>query len=119
MDIKIHFKKTSEKNYCQKRLYKDARSIEEQNKYNSKERGRSRNRKCDEVYKKVRKKTRSESPPPKKNRRKKGINSGKAKCCSHCRPEISNRFYRQSEIRKIVSKKNLNNIIEFGTYYQE
>ena len=118
MEIKIHFKKTSEKKYGLERMYKDARSIEEQNKYNSKERGRSRNRKCDEVYKKVRKKTRSESPPPKKHRRKKGINSGKAKCCSHCRPEISNRIYRQSEIRKI-QRQYLNNIIEFGTDYKE
>ena len=46
------------------------------------------------------KRSRTESPPPKHKRDKSGINKGNHKCCSFCRPEISNRIYRQSQIRK-------------------
>lgn len=46
------------------------------------------------------KRTRSESPPPKKYRTKRGINKGKPGVCSLCRPEISIYMTKKSQMRK-------------------
>lgn len=47
-------------------------------------------------------KNRSESPPAKCNRTRHGQNSGKAKACPYCRPEICKRMANVASIRKEV-----------------
>ncbi|XWV26760.1 putative orfan [Tupanvirus soda lake] len=56
---------------------------------------------------------RSESPPPKSKRTKKGINSGKIKGCTYCRPQISISMQKKSEIRHEVmqAKKDLDSSV--------
>jgi hypothetical protein len=44
----------------------------------------------------------TESPPPKSKRTNSGINRGNAKVCSHCRPAISIRMYNTADIRKYL-----------------
>ncbi|XWV25435.1 putative ORFan [Tupanvirus deep ocean] len=59
-----------------------------------------------------RRKTRTESPPPKIKRTKKGINSGKIKGCTYCRAQISITMQKKSEIRYevIQANKDLNRL---------
>jgi hypothetical protein len=54
---------------------------------------------------------RSESPPPKSKRTKNGINGGKIKGCSYCRPEISKNMEKKSQIRNEIMNINKNDIL--------
>jgi hypothetical protein len=64
------------------------------------------------------KRERTDSPPPKKNRHKKGFNRGKAGWCQFCRPEITIRCYRTSVIRKETREFNkIKNINEYEDLY--
>lgn len=47
--------------------------------------------------------SRTESPPPKHRRSKKGFNSGSFCGCSHCRPAIANRVSKVAEIRHEIA----------------
>ncbi len=46
---------------------------------------------------------RSESPPPKRYRTRRGINRGKPKACSWCRPQICKNMENKSQIRKEIT----------------
>jgi hypothetical protein len=45
---------------------------------------------------------RSESPPPKAKRGRKGCNKGHANACSFCRPEICKRMEAEADIKRHV-----------------
>lgn len=51
-------------------------------------------------YKKKRQRFRTESPPKKKHRDRRGFNKGKFRGCSYCRPKIANRIANHSAIRQ-------------------
>jgi len=46
--------------------------------------------------------SRTESPPPKHRRSKKGFNKGSFCGCSHCRPEIANRVSKVAGLRREI-----------------
>ena len=50
---------------------------------------------------------RSESPPPKRHRTRKGINRGSAGACPFCRPHISQRMQRTAVMRHQLRADNV------------
>ena len=79
----------------------DSKSAESRNYLNSKKNKREGHNR----------RSRSESPPPKKYRDKCGINRGKANCCSYCRPEYSTRIEKVANTRMFIRNFKKNNYI--------
>jgi pentatricopeptide repeat protein len=72
------------------------------------ERGRMMINKFSRSNNKYNKRSRSESPPPKKHRNRCGINRGNPGVCSFCRPEISRRMEKTAQIRLHVRELKRN-----------